>query len=115
MSEVYCRLPKPNGVWSNRASDDGIWTGVLCITVTGVPTPFAAPPCEGRLLDEASRVGGGVCMCEKSMVTGRDVCCEHNDGFRPRALNLLGSGDDDNLREASTGGKGRFWGAKWLT
>lgn len=114
MSEVYCKLPKPNGVWSKRASDDGTWTGVLCITVAGVPTPFAAP-CEGPLLDDASLVGGGVCICEKSMVTGRDASDEHNDKLRSTLVSLLGSGDDDSLREASTGGKGRFWGAKWLT
>lgn len=33
----------------------------------------------------------------------------------PTRLNWLGSGDDDSLREVSTGGNGRFCGAKWLT
>jgi len=61
---------KPKGVWLNKPSAVGISLGVLCITVAGVAKSFP-PLCCSLLLELASLVGGGVCMCEKSMVTGR--------------------------------------------
>jgi hypothetical protein len=60
---------KAKGVWLKSASAVGIWLGVLCITVAGVANSFP-PLCCSLLLELASLVGGGVCMCEKSMVTG---------------------------------------------
>ena len=65
-----CTSAKPKGVWLKSASAAGIWLGVRCMTVAGVANSFP-PLCCRLLLEEASLVGGGVCMCEKSMVTGR--------------------------------------------
>lgn len=64
----------------------------------------------------ASRVGGGVCICEVSILTGRD----RTDGFSLKMAPVLpaaelGLGEDDNLQEGSTGGSGRLVETRWLT
>jgi hypothetical protein len=108
-----CTSVYPNGVWLKSASALGMWLGVLCITVAGVAN--SCPPlCCSLLLELTSLVGGGVCICEKSMVTGRGRprCAA---GLTTARLPRLGSGDDDSLLETSTGGRGRLFGTKWLT
>jgi hypothetical protein len=104
----------PKGVWWKSASAVGIWLGVRCITVAGVANSFP-PLCCILLLELASLVGGGVCICEKSMVTGRCRPRSFAARLSPALLTKLGSGDDDSLLEISTGGKGKLFGTKWLT
>jgi hypothetical protein len=101
----------PKGVWLKSASAVGIWLGVRRITVAGVANSFP-PLCCTLLLELASRVGGGVCMCEKSMVTGRGRPNWPPAGLAPTLLTKLGSGDDDSLLETSTGGSGKLFGTK---
>jgi hypothetical protein len=104
----------PKGVWLKSASAVGIWLGVRCITVAGVANSLP-PLCCCLLLELASLVGGGVCICEKSMAVGRCRPRWLAAELTPTRLTKLGSGDDDSLLETSTGGKGKLFGTKWLT
>lgn len=81
------------------------------MTVAGVANSFGAWCCCRLLLDEASLVGGGVCICDMSMLIGR-ACIE---GVTSLFFPDRGPGEDDSLREGSTGGSGRVVEAKWLT
>lgn len=87
-------------------------------TVEGV---FNSAPkaCWLFLLEEESLVGGGVCICDVSIVLSL-VALDAEKALRraPEAIVLTAreSGDDDNLRDGSTGGNGRWtFGVKWLT
>jgi hypothetical protein len=84
------------------------------MTVAGVAKPLPALCCKPVLVS-ASLVGGGVCIGEKSMVTGRVRANWLPSGLIPVFFAELGSGEDDNRREMSTGGRGRLSGTKWLT
>jgi hypothetical protein len=70
ISGENCRPENPKGVWFSIPPVVGIWFGVLRIAVAGVASRFPALFCR-PLLDVASRVGGGVCICEKSILGGR--------------------------------------------
>jgi hypothetical protein len=89
--------PYPNMFWVNMPSDVGTgWKGVLFITVAGVVVWLPALCCK-FLRDVASLVGGGVCICEKSILTGPDRG-PRPSWLSPTFLSEFGSGDDDSLR-----------------
>jgi hypothetical protein len=114
MSGVNCRLGKSKGVWLKSPSDGGICPGVRAITVAGVLNSLSEV-CWKLRLEAAPLVGGGVCIWEVSMLWGRGRVegCSRSKGtagpFR------FGSGEDESLREGSTGGRGRLPVARWLT
>ena len=113
ISGENCRPENPKGVWFNIPPVVGIWFGVLRITVAGVASRFSALFCR-PLLDVASLVGGGVCICEKSILGGRMRERRLSDKPAADRFAKLGSGEDDSLRNGSTGGSERLLGAKWL-
>jgi hypothetical protein len=70
------------------------------------------------LLDEASRVGGGVCIWDMSIFSPVEFGIDK--GFRrmPARFPLTQdeTGEEESLREGSTGGNGKWvCGEKWLT
>jgi len=113
MSGENCKLGNPNDAWPKKASFCGSCPGVGPITVAGVEYPF--PALCGTRREVASLVGGGVCIWKVSMLSGRG----REEGFLRRLAPFLptaqGSGEEDSLREGSTGGSGRLDGTKWLT
>jgi hypothetical protein len=110
MSGVNWRLGNCMGVWKNRLSPPG-----------EVPKPgvanFLAPTVEGVvgtrpdfLRDDASRVGGGVWICEESMGCEAGACEAGRPPFNASneaRLSASGAGEEANRREGETGGNGR--------
>lgn len=81
------------------------------MTVAGVANSFPMP-CWKLLRDVASLVGGGVCICDVSMLSGRGRADKLSGRVDPVFVTASGSGDDESLREGSTGGSGRVLATK---